>query len=52
MTIVEDNQITSTEASFIDPLDVMLAEQLLIIICPRAIGFWIAPAIQDVATLT
>jgi len=52
MSIVVDTQITSTEASFVDPLNVVLAEQLLIIICPRAIGFWIAPAIQDVATLT
>ncbi len=51
MSIVEDNQITSTEASFIDPLNVMLAEQLLIIICSRAIGFGVAPAIQEVSAL-
>ena len=52
MSIVEDNQITSTEASFIDPLNVMLAEQLLIIICSRAIGFGVAPAIENVPSLS
>ena len=49
--IVEDNQITSTGPVFIDPLNVMLAEQLLIIGCSRAIGFGVAPAIENVSTL-